>query len=79
MNKSEFQEKYPTLAKIDDLGKKWGHVMQFLLYLEDSGFIIETPDGNRLGRYEGILHEYFGIDAEEAERERQDLLASLRD
>jgi hypothetical protein len=77
MNDKEFQEKYPALTKISNLGREWTAVMNFLTHLKESGFSIETPGGERLGRYEGLLHEYFGLDPNEVEKERQDLLKNL--
>lgn len=73
----KFSQMYPTLAKIDSLKEKWMPVKQLLEHLDDAGYTITTPEGEELHTFEELLHEYFDIDYDKAERERMKLLENL--
>lgn len=73
----KFSQMYPTLAKIDSIQKKWMPIKGFLEHLDDMGYTITTPEGEELHTFEKLLHEYFGVDYDQAERERVRLLENL--
>lgn len=77
---------YPEHEKLKALGGKSQVVGDFLVWLEEQGFVICEPTGNQVDNLwvplgaslEWLLAEHFEIDPEKLETEKRQMLDELR-
>lgn len=72
----------PTLERFAAISSDYKNIMSFFCFLEEKELsLAEWVNDNRMlpysGNFEDLLLEYFGIDKEALERERQKLLDSF--
>lgn len=74
----------PTLELIASVRERAHPIGEFLEWLQSKGIVLAYYEGNRLEQFgsgdvgQRLMHEFFGVDERQAERERQALLDYTR-